>query len=90
MSIDEFWEAFRDHQVAVQINTIDQRSAVTELAQERGFYTGSQDYSIHQYPWVIYWWVPSRDGQEWFQAVSILGHYWNMKNSRTSWMVPAK
>lgn len=55
MSIDEFWEAFRDHQVAVRVNTIDQRSVVTELAQEHGCYIGSQDYSIHQYPWVVYW-----------------------------------
>nr|DAH36671.1 MAG TPA: hypothetical protein [Caudoviricetes sp.] len=55
MSIDEFWEAFRDHQVAVRVNTIDQRSVVTELAQEHGCYIGVQEYSIHQYPWVVYW-----------------------------------
>lgn len=55
MSIDEFWEAFRDQQVAVRVNTIDQRSVVTELAQEHGCYIGDQDYSIHQYPWVVYW-----------------------------------
>lgn len=55
MSIDEFWEAFRDHQVAVRVNTIDQRSVVTELAQEHGCYIGAQGYSIHQFPWVVYW-----------------------------------
>lgn len=55
MSIDEFWEAFRDHQVAVRVNTIDQKSVVTELAQEHGYYIGSQEYSIRQYPWVVYW-----------------------------------
>lgn len=54
MSIDEFWEAFRDHQVAVRVNTIDQRSVVTELAQEHGYYISSLEYSIRQYPWVVY------------------------------------